>query len=98
MRPQVVRPLLMCAVLVAAFASGCLGGADEEEDAGPISLIVYYETTAGTITETIQNNQQVSEQGVDVVFDYSYTKSTEGEGASNDACAPPEGHVANDQR
>lgn len=79
MRPQVVRPLLMCAVLVAAFASGCLGGADEEEDVGPISLVVYYETTAGTITESIQNNQQVSEQGVEVVFDYSYTKSSEGD-------------------
>ena len=42
MRPQLVRPLLMCAVLIAAFASGCLGGADEEEDVGPITLIVYY--------------------------------------------------------
>jgi hypothetical protein len=74
-----LKPVLLCAVLLSAMLSGCLAGSDDEVDESPIDLIVYYDVTSGTILETIQNNQQVSESGVEVVFDYSYTKSSAGE-------------------
>ena len=69
----------MCAMLLCASIAGCLGGEDEEENSSVIDLVVYYDTTSGTIEEVIQNNQQVSETGVDVAFDFSYTKSSAGQ-------------------
>lgn len=70
--------VLLGIVVLSASLAGCLGGDENKEYDGPIDFIVYYETTSGTITESIQNNQQVSEEGVDVVFDFSYTKSSAG--------------------
>ena len=78
MRQQMLASVLLGIVVLSASLSGCLGGDEDEEYDGPIDFIVYYETTSGTITESIQNNQQVSEEGVDVVFDFSYTKSSAG--------------------
>ena len=59
--------------------AGCFGD-DEEEDVydGPITLEVYYETTSGTIEEEIRNGAQISESGVEVVFDFARTKSQNG--------------------
>ncbi len=70
--------MLLGAVLLAAMFAGCLDGAEDEAYDGPIDFIAYYEVTSGTILESIQNNQQVSEDGVDVAFDLSYTKSSKG--------------------
>ena len=78
MRTRLTVPLLMCAMLLCASIAGCLGGEDEEENDSVIDLVVYYDTTSGVIEEVMQNNQQVSENGVDVSFDFSYTKSSEG--------------------
>ncbi|MDE0857103.1 MAG: hypothetical protein OSA38_00845 [Candidatus Poseidoniaceae archaeon] len=78
MRTQTLRPMLLGAVLLAAMFAGCLDGAEDEAYDGPIDFIAYYEVTSGTILESIQNNQQVSEDGVDVAFDLSYTKSSKG--------------------
>ncbi len=73
---------MLSVILLAAMFAGCL--AEEKETAydGPIDFIVYYDITSGTILETLQNNQQVSETGVDVVFDFSYTKSNAGDMSS----------------
>ena len=79
MRSHTFRPVLLCAVLLTAMLAGCLGSGEDDENDSPINLVVYYDVTSGVIEETIQNNQQVSEDGVDVVFDYSYTKSTAGD-------------------
>lgn len=79
MRSRTFSPVLLGAVLLTAMFAGCLDGGEDDENANPISLVVYYDVTSGVIEETIQNNQQVSESGVDVLFDYSYTKSTAGE-------------------
>ncbi|MDG1556559.1 MAG: hypothetical protein P8Q98_02045, partial [Candidatus Poseidoniaceae archaeon] len=79
MRSRTFSPVLLSVVLLTAMLAGCLGSDGDDENDSPIDLIVYYDVTAGIIEETIQNNQQVSEDGVDVVFDYSYTKSTAGE-------------------
>ena len=79
MRSRTFSPVLLGAVLLTAMLAGCLEGGGDDGDDSPIDLVVYYDVTSGVIEETIQNNQQVSETGVDVVFDYSYTKSTAGE-------------------
>ena len=73
---------MLSVILLAAMFAGCL--AEEKETAydGPIDFIVYYDITSGTILETLQNNQQDSETGVDVVFDFSYTKSNAGDMSS----------------
>ena len=76
MRTRLNAPLLMCAMLFCASLAGCLGGEETEEENSVIDLVVYYDTTSGPIEEVIQNNQQVSETGVDVTFDFSYTKSS----------------------
>tara|TARA_Y100000768_G_C23893289_1_gene641261 strand:- start:212 stop:1003 length:792 start_codon:yes stop_codon:yes gene_type:complete len=69
----------MCAILFSASFAGCLSGDEENEKSSAIDLIVYYETTSGTIEEVVEKNQQVSETGVDISFDFSYTKSSEGQ-------------------
>ena len=78
MRQQMLASVLLGIVVLSASLAGCLGGDENEEYNGPIDFVVYYETTSGIITESIQDNQQVSEEGVDVVFDFSYTKSSAG--------------------
>ena len=79
MATLMLRSLLLSTLVLAAAFAGCLGGEEDEVYDGPITFVVYYESTSGTIVETIQNNQQVSEDGVDLVFDFSYTKSAAGE-------------------
>lgn len=79
MRQQMLASMMLAIVMLSAGLAGCLGGEEKEAYDGPIDFIVYYETTSGIITESIQNNQQVSEEGVDVVFDFSYTESSAGD-------------------
>jgi len=82
MRARLPIPTLLCALLICASFAGCLGDEEEKDKASAIDFIVYYDTTSGVIEEVIQNNQQVSENGVVVTFDFSYTKSSAGEMAT----------------
>lgn len=61
-----------------ASISGCLTSDEEPQKNSAIELIVYYDATSGVIEENVQNNQQVSETGVELTFDFSYTKSSAG--------------------
>jgi len=66
-------------LLFCASIAGCLSGDEAEEKSSVIDLVVYYDTTSGTIEEVRAEGQQVSETGVDVSFDFSYTKSSAGQ-------------------
>jgi hypothetical protein len=79
MRARWQIPTLLCALLICASFSGCIGDKEEEGKNSAINFVVYYDTTSGVIEEVMQNNQQISENGVEVMFDFSYTKSTAGE-------------------
>ena len=79
MRTRLILPLLMCAMLFCASTAGCLGGEEDDMENSVIDLVVYYDTTSGTIEEVRAEGQQVSETGVDVTFDFSYTKSSAGQ-------------------
>jgi hypothetical protein len=61
-----------------ASISGCLSSDEEPKKSRAIELIVYYDATSGVLEENVQNNQQVTETGVELTFDFSYTKSTAG--------------------
>ena len=78
MRARLILPFFICALLFCAPLAGCFGDEQEKGKNSAIDFIVYYDTTSGVIEEVMQNNQQVSENGVDVSFDFSYTKSSEG--------------------
>jgi len=78
MRARLTLPFFICALLFCASLAGCFGDEEEKGKNSAIDFIVYYDTTSGVIEEVMQNNQQVSENGVDVSFDFSYTKSSEG--------------------
>ena len=58
--------------------AGCMGG-EESSNVSDIELVIYYDKTAGMIQENIQNGQQVAFSGVELSFDYAYTKSSAGE-------------------
>jgi len=71
--------LMMFFVIFSASLSGCFGDDDDSEEQSEIDLIVYYDTTFGTIQENIQNGNQVSFNGVELTFNYAFTKSDAGE-------------------
>ena len=79
MRARWQIPTLLCALLICASFAGCIGDKEEKGNDSPINFVVYYDTTSGVILEVVQNNQQVSETGVEISFDFSYTKSSAGE-------------------
>ena len=79
MRARFSIPTLLCTLLICASFAGCIGDEEESGKNSAIDFVVYYETTSGVIEEVVQNNQQVSETGVEVKFDFSYTKSSAGE-------------------
>ncbi len=79
MRAHLPIPILLCLLLLCASFAGCLGDEEVKGKNTAIDFVVYYETTSGVIEEVMQNNQQVSENGVEVMFDFSYTKSSAGE-------------------
>ena len=78
MRTVRTVPAILCTLLLLASISGCLSSDGEPEETSAIELIVYYDATSGVIEENVQNNQQVSETGVELTFDFSYTKSSAG--------------------
>lgn len=76
---QYMIVLMMTLVMFSASLSGCLGGDDDAGEKSDIDLIIYYDTTFGTIQENIQNGNQVSFSGVELTFNYAFTKSGAGE-------------------
>ena len=76
---QHLLTFMMLIVILSASLSGCISNEDGSEDNSEIDLIVYYDTTFGTIQENIQNGNQVSFSGVELTFNYAFTKSSEGE-------------------
>ncbi|MCS5533823.1 MAG: PKD domain-containing protein [Candidatus Poseidoniaceae archaeon] len=80
MRSSRIVPLLLCSVMLSASIAGCLGSDDSsKKDPSPIEMVVYYETTSGTIVEEIRNGQQLSEDGVELAFDFARTTSENGQ-------------------
>ena len=69
--------LISAIFLMAAFA-GCTSD-EEKSESSAIDLVVYYDKTSGIIEETMQNNQTISLQGVELSFDFAYTKSSQGD-------------------
>ena len=60
-------------MLLSSF-SGCLDS-DEEEDEKVIDLVVYYESTSGTIQQSFIGGSQISLTGVALNFDFARTTS-----------------------
>jgi len=78
MRDFTKRAVLLSLLLCSAMLAGCFGD-EESSDDSEIDLKIYYDQTAGVIQENIQNGQQVAFSGVELSFDYAYTKSSAGE-------------------
>ena len=65
--------------MLSASIAGCLGSDDSsKKDPSPIEMVVYYETTSGTIVEEIRDGLQLSEDGVELAFDFARTTSQNG--------------------
>ncbi len=80
MRSSRIVPLLLCFVMLSASIAGCLGSdGDSDKTPSPIDMVVYYETTSGTIVEEIRNGNQISEEGVELSFDFARTTSQNGQ-------------------
>ncbi len=78
MRGFTKRAVLLSLLLCSAMLAGCFGDEESSNDS-EIDLKIYYDQTAGLIQENIQNGQQVAFSGVELSFDYAYTKSSAGE-------------------
>ena len=78
MRAGRTVPVTLCLLLLLTSISGCLSSDGDTKEVSAIDLIVYYDATSGVIEENVQNNQQVTESGVELTFDFSYTKSSAG--------------------
>lgn len=78
MRAGRTVPVTLCLLLLLTSISGCLSSDGDSKEVSAIDLIVYYDATSGVIEENVQNNQQVTESGVELTFDFSYTKSSAG--------------------
>ena len=75
-RPQ---SLLLVFILCAMSLAGCTeDSAMGDEYTGPISLIVYYDTTSGQIEETWSQGTQGQTTGVSISFDLAGTTSSAG--------------------
>ena len=72
------RAVLLSLLIASACLAGCTSDDDSSDDDSAIDLVIYYDTTSGMIQENIQNGQQVSFSGVELTFDYAYTKSADG--------------------
>ena len=78
MRAIHAKALTVLAVLVCGSLAGCLGGTDSGSEKNPISMNIHYDTTAGTITERIQNGATLSQTGVELSFDFARVTSNAG--------------------
>jgi hypothetical protein len=65
--------------MLSASIAGCLGSDAAKKETSPIEMIVYYDATSGTIVEEIRNGQQLSENGVELAFDFARTTSQNGQ-------------------
>ena len=74
----VKRAVLLSLIIASACLAGCTSDDDSSDDESAIDLVIYYDATSGMIQENIQNGQQVSFNGVELTFDYAYTKSADG--------------------
>ena len=72
------RAVLLSLLIASACLAGCTGDEDSSDDGSAIDLVIYYDATSGMIQENIQNGQQASFSGVELTFDYAYTKSADG--------------------
>lgn len=72
------RAVLLSLLIASACLAGCISDEDSSDNYSAVDLVVYYDATSGMIQENIQNGQQVSFSGVELTFDYAYTKSTDG--------------------
>ena len=79
MRVRANQSILLTLLLCIAVLAGCTTDADGGGGESPIDLVIYYDSTSGMIQENIQNGAQVSFSGVELSFDYAYTKSTAGD-------------------
>ncbi len=61
-------------LMLLSSLSGCLDS-DEEEDEKVIDLVVYYESTSGTIQQSFIGGSQISLTGVALNFDFARTTS-----------------------
>ena len=61
-------------LMLLSTLSGCLDS-DEEEDEKVIDLVVYYESTSGTIQQSFIGGSQISLAGVTLNFDFARTTS-----------------------
>ena len=61
-------------LMLLSSLSGCLDS-DEEEDEKVIDLVVYYESTSGTIQQSFIGGSQISLAGVTLNFDFARTTS-----------------------
>ena len=61
-------------LMLLSTLSGCLDS-DEEEDEKVIDLVVYYESTSGTIQQSFIGGSQISLTGVTLNFDFARTTS-----------------------
>ena len=78
----VKRAVLLSLLIASACLAGCTSDDDSSDNDSVIDLVVYYDATSGMIQENIQNGQQASFNGVELTFDYAYTKSADGDIAS----------------
>lgn len=69
--------LVFVSLFMIATMAGCL--TNEESNASPISLVVYFDSTSGTLYENWTNGQRISQTGVELSFDFARTTSTKGE-------------------
>ncbi|MDA8545272.1 PKD domain-containing protein [Candidatus Poseidoniales archaeon] len=74
----VKRAVLLSLLIASACLAGCTSDDDSSDNDSAINLVIYYDATSGMIQENIQNGQQVSFNGVELTFDYAYTKSADG--------------------
>ena len=72
------RAVLLSLLIASACLAGCTSDEDSSDNDSAIDLVIYYDATSGMIQENIQNGQQVSFNGVELTFDYAYTKSADG--------------------
>ena len=70
--------MLVVVILCAGSLTGCLSGEDEGDARNPIQMNVHYDATAGTITERVQNGAVLSQNGVELAFDFARVTSNAG--------------------
>ena len=74
------RLMAVTLTLLSASLAGCLGGDDSDSDeySGPINLVVFYDSTSGTVETSMNNGQAGPTTGVELSFDFADTTSDDG--------------------